>query len=757
MTLSARKITAFTKLVAALADHPSLGTTALLKQWFDSSPEELRVSLNGLIDDLSSEVDGASGADAISATAITGLTGTTLQPLIESLKALVDANENRITNNRLLSTTGNFTGTLMGQPIGLADPGISAALAAHLVENAQEFASIERNQANLVAIAEINAQSIPSSGYAYDLYRGSSLNLYSTGILDVFASNVSGALSAGATSATLLSVTGLAIGREVTFQDIVTEATRERVVITNIVGNVISFAAITNAYAAQARVYRSLGSIDTVNHRLKFGGASYQDFVTNTAVNVVASAYDTSGNGGRKIVKLSNGWLIAIESNSTTLQIQKSVDSGATWTALCNITGMQIGSAISSIGTKVTVICNSTTVVYSVTFDATTVTNIDLNSTKVTIDTQTSLSNNMTVCADLLGYLHAAFSTKNATYANSFNIRYSKSTDGGVTWAAVTQLSTDNTAGIDSTNPCIIVKANNNPEVFWQYVTGGSYYIKFNLYNGSAWGGLTTLYNGSTYAQSNPCASVAPSGRIWVVWHGFDATDTAIFNIRYSYSDDGGVTWLAAVKLTSGNTYAQGYPSVSIDKNNNVYVLWYGKDATTTTIFNIYRNIWTGTAFQGVTKLTTNTTVNANNPSAIDNNTLDFNLLTPPMIYQDQQAVAVKYSGTLIATTTLLLKQEDFRYNITPIAGTSDEVRAWVQYDDFTGFTLSSALSIVDTAANESFVAMTPITTDLGTTKEDYYDGSVATLQEKVTQRLTMVRASTSDDKAITKYLASIL
>lgn len=55
MAIVDRKISAFTKLISALADKPNSTQgydSTTLKAYFDSSPEELRTALNGLIDDL---------------------------------------------------------------------------------------------------------------------------------------------------------------------------------------------------------------------------------------------------------------------------------------------------------------------------------------------------------------------------------------------------------------------------------------------------------------------------------------------------------------------------------------------------------------------------------------------------------------------------------------------------------------------------------------------------------------------------------
>jgi hypothetical protein len=93
--LTNRKITQFVKRHVDLADRPNVTmTSAELKAWFDNSPEELRVMLNAVIDDLLATLDGASGADNIGSTAITDLDGTTVQTIMESLrnklKSIVD-------------------------------------------------------------------------------------------------------------------------------------------------------------------------------------------------------------------------------------------------------------------------------------------------------------------------------------------------------------------------------------------------------------------------------------------------------------------------------------------------------------------------------------------------------------------------------------------------------------------------------------------------------------------------------------------
>lgn len=115
-------------IIQALSNRPNATeglSAAALKAKFDEGPNALKTYINSLITILNSTTDGSSGADNIGATAISGLSGTTVQSLIESLKALVDTNDDNITTNRLLSEDGNFTGSWFGVTNPAAsEPGI---------------------------------------------------------------------------------------------------------------------------------------------------------------------------------------------------------------------------------------------------------------------------------------------------------------------------------------------------------------------------------------------------------------------------------------------------------------------------------------------------------------------------------------------------------------------------------------------------------------------------------------------------------
>jgi hypothetical protein len=720
---------------------PTFGTSAALKTAMDSATIAIQNEINGLIDQLNSAIALQSGAESLGSAPISGVAGglpSTAYAQLVDLRA------------QILSLVG---GAIPAQTINLA------MLAIDVQNRLNQIYSNEREVTNLKArmdaIDVLHSRVDNASFLLYDLNDGS--NIGSNGKIDNTKTNSTGTIpiSAGTIVVPVLATTGFTVGQEVTIFD---DVSLERRLITAINAGVsLSFAAMTNSYKIKAMICRSSVVQDTVNHLLKFGGWS-AGFITNTAVSVVAAAYDTSGGNGDKLTETANGWLIAIEVNGTTIQVQSSPDNGTTWAALCTITGAQVGAAIAWNGANnVTIFWNSTTVVYSNTFDVTTVTNTDQNANKVTVDTQTSIVNAISIKTGSDGMPQAVWASKNATYPNSNNIRYSKATTTAVTaWATPTQITTNNTAGTDVTSPCIVVTSDNYPHIVAWTSPTTAYAIKAWNWNGTTWTGTAgvSIYAGGTFGQTNPCVSVAPSGRIWCVWSGLDATDTTATNIRVSYSDDLGLTWSAMLKLTSGNVDSQGQPVITADRNNNSYVLCQGRDtAISATRYQIRRIIYNGSTWGSVVSLTSNLTQDATNPSSIENNTLDFSLLTPPTIYKDAQAVAVKFSGTSGTITPVLV--EDVRYNINPPANVSSAV-AWVDHDTDANYSIAGAISFQAGGGNEIFTSMTKTTAAMdGTHNEDQFMGS-GTAAAKSTLRLTLTRNSTSLTKNIQTILGAV-
>lgn len=104
MALSERKITSWTLPVSSLDDKPKM-TAAALKAAFDSNANQLKPAFNALIDDLT----GAGGAGNIGAGAINGVSGTTVQAMLEALKALIDLRETTANADSKLNTKADKT------------------------------------------------------------------------------------------------------------------------------------------------------------------------------------------------------------------------------------------------------------------------------------------------------------------------------------------------------------------------------------------------------------------------------------------------------------------------------------------------------------------------------------------------------------------------------------------------------------------------------------------------------------------------
>lgn len=381
----------------------------------------------------------------------------------------------------------------------------------------------------------------------------------------------------------------------------------------------------------------------------------------STPVTVVGSAYDVSGNGGRKLTRLSNGWLVSAMAGQSPVNSNKSVliyystDNGATWNRLCwreydVSTGTDIAGrfAMASNGTTVTLIyVAGTTGIYSITFNATTVTNAEQGSLQKTVDSgQTAMGGGASLTIDSSGILHAAWASKNSIYGNSYNIRYSKSVDSGSTWASPTQVTNGNSSGTDLTNPCIVMK-DSYPHIIGQYKDSSQYIVFDRRFNGSSWV-VADIYNGGSYGQAKPSATVSADGTIHVAWEGFDSTDNAKQNIRYSKSTDGGATWSAAIKLTSGNVYDQGTASITTNSSNSVYVAWAGQHSSSTTYYQIRTAVYSSGAWSTIYNITSATN-NQFAPQLCDN----YKTFTEPLwIWQDNQTASIKFRGVWTDTTS---------------------------------------------------------------------------------------------------------
>lgn len=374
---------------------------------------------------------------------------------------------------------------------------------------------------------------------------------------------------------------------------------------------------------------------------------------------VVNKDYSTSGNGGRKLVRLKNGWLVAGAVEGNTIKLFRSKDNGETWSLIGNVSSTKDPSfSLVSYNNTIYVLSkryNGNFFVAIASVDVTTLS--DNNSTFLPLleieykqkdkDIDTcSLSINSQGTE-----LHACWSSKNETYLNSFNIRYCKGSinaDGSVIWGNVEQVSIINDSGVDGyKNPSIIV-IGDNPIIIHNYDSPSTDQCGIGgfRFDGTMWrmisGSIIGIYYGGSNKQSSPSACVDKDGVIHVSWQG--AKNSSEQQIFYSQSIDGGNTWSTTREISSGEDTKKYNPSITVNKNGQVFISFHStlgvqirrqaSNGNWAAIFNLYGN-------------------NQQHPSTLINNTLDFEF--PLMIYESNdgiQFVGKWYQNNIVVKST---------------------------------------------------------------------------------------------------------
>jgi hypothetical protein len=350
-------------------------------------------------------------------------------------------------------------------------------------------------------------------------------------------------------------------------------------------------------------------------------------------VNVVSSAYLVSRMAPP--VRLSNGWFVGAvyDSPNADVYFYKSTDNGKTWSQLCFSTlAANQGLSLISKGTRVYCLQVHNTFVtpYLLSFDAASITNIDVNPTyRISVDSGQTLMGAASLAITPDGTkLWWASSTKNSTYPNSYNIRAGSipiNADGTLgTPSVVKQITTFNTSGNDAKNPSLTF-IGNDPVVVYEDTQSTTYRIRaFNINAVTS----ATIATVASYAQSSPMAIRTPNGKLHVVWHGIDSVDSPNKYVLYNNSADG-QTWGTAKKLVKGTDVV-----LSSDKNGKLTIHYedggYIKRIESTDEFATYTapvTVAVGTM-----------------PASLYDPTFQFDFIIPPTFFQGSSSV--KYYGS---------------------------------------------------------------------------------------------------------------
>ena len=388
--------------------------------------------------------------------------------------------------------------------------------------------------------------------------------------------------------------------------------------------------------------------------------------INNTAV-ASGTGLSTAGNGGRKLVRLANGALIsAVRTSTTSWQLHKSTNGGSSWAQLVSVTETVNDLALASKGNDIHVLVSfSTTGVKHYRYNDSGA----LQGSSVNVDSGQSAMGNVSLAINEAGTeLHAAWSSRNSNSGTNFCLRYAKATingDGSVTWGSAETIAQ---SSMDIMSPSLVVY-NGVPTIFAHtnrgYFNGTSAGLSTDAYSifvmkrDSSLGSNTLMSSAWTYKnivfavdarfQYNPSAIFVPTainglanGRLWVAWHGKDATDSAKFNVRVSYSDDGGVTWATPVKLTSGNLYDRQNVSLAADKTGKVFALY--EEHQWSPDLDIYMRTFSGGSWGAPVAVAEVEPAAESNPSALVDYSLQ--MTTPPFVFTNATD-GIKFSGNL--------------------------------------------------------------------------------------------------------------
>jgi hypothetical protein len=161
------------------------------------------------------------------------------------------------------------------------------------------------------------------------------------------------------------------------------------------------------------------------------------------------------------------------------------------------------------------------------------------------------------------------------TWSTKSNIRYAKSTDNGSTWT-VTNITQD--ASYNQMNPAIAVDSSNNIHIVWKgpnaaHTTVAQ--IRYVKYSGGAWGAIANLTD-QAWLSSPPAIAVDSNDVVHVVFAGRHVGSTGYAQIRYCKYTGG--AWTAPINITVDSVTNNNnfLPSIAVDSNNNLHVVWYG-------------------------------------------------------------------------------------------------------------------------------------------------------------------------------------
>lgn len=344
----------------------------------------------------------------------------------------------------------------------------------------------------------------------------------------------------------------------------------------------------------------TLDEINTQNIVIREGkmmmASTTEETKTVSDISVVGESQETDGNGGRKVVRLANRWLVATTRTATAYSIHYSKNSGVSWSYLylsTTYTSIQDVS-LASFGNYVYAIIqyNNTSVACN-TFNPT-LPGYSSGSVDLTIDNPlTANQTNSVIVDEEKMEVHAVWSCRHSTANAGWSLRYAKATisasDGRPVWGTPLFLVTGASSAIYG-NPTMILNSLRNPLVIFSYDGGTSTKgIGRVIHDGSKWTQAVALAvtSAGAYTTSCPTAIFVPKsinglekGRIWVTWEGL-VVGSSLKEIFVSYSDNDGISFSIPKQLTNEVQSDHSWkPSITATRDNTIMIAYMNRVAT---------------------------------------------------------------------------------------------------------------------------------------------------------------------------------
>lgn len=148
----------------------------------------------------------------------------------------------------------------------------------------------------------------------------------------------------------------------------------------------------------------------------------------------------------------------------------------------------------------------------------------------------------------------------------SGDIYYKRSTDNGMNWGSDTRL----TPVSDSSESPAVAAAGQTVHVVWANNTDFQIHYRRSTDGGSNWGTVIPLTIGSTYTLYPSVA--AEQDNVHVVWIDARPATNYLPEVYYCRSTDGGATWLADTRLSTGQSSTR-QPAIAVT-GDLVHVVW---------------------------------------------------------------------------------------------------------------------------------------------------------------------------------------